>query len=93
METIDFDKATKIYYGKDNFCRCGCGGNYANKGERTFTRYKNAIENLLTAVGPVGEWAEDKSWFNISIRDNKAYTIYLNNYERTNNNLRTSSYQ
>ena len=27
------------------------------------------------------------------VRDNKAYTIYLNNYERTNNNLRTSSYQ
>ena len=72
METINFNKATKIYYGLDNNCRCGCGGNYADNGERTFTRYKNAIIKLNQEPDDVCE-----TYMNFSLPKNKAYTIYF----------------
>lgn len=34
---------TKIYHGRENCCRCGCGGNYFERGDRGFTRVLNAI--------------------------------------------------
>lgn len=34
---------TKIYKGKDNYCRCGCGGKYYYPEDRSFKRIlKNA---------------------------------------------------
>lgn len=35
---------TKVYHGKDHWCRCGCGGNYFDKGERGFTRAMNLMK-------------------------------------------------
>lgn len=34
---------THIYHGKDNHCRCGCGGNYFYPGDRGFKRAVNAM--------------------------------------------------
>ena len=73
VQNIKFDKATKIYYGKDNNCRCGCKGNYAEPGSRTFTRYANAIKKL----GDYDFHQECSSWVNIPLPNNKAYTVYF----------------
>lgn len=34
---------TRIYYGLDNSCRCGCGGTYHETGERGFKMKLNKI--------------------------------------------------
>lgn len=69
---INFDLVTKIYFGKDSCCRCGCGGNYAEPGTPIFTKYKNAILKLRQEF-----LQEDKEWINISLPNNKAYTPYF----------------
>ncbi len=72
-QDIKFELATKIYYGKDSHCRCGCGGNYAKPGTPMFNRYEQAIMKLKQDFEQ-----EDKNWINISLPDNKAYTVYFN---------------
>ena len=69
---INFDNVTKIYYGKDSGCCCGCNGNYAEQGTACFTRYKNA----MIKANLVSNMADAKSWVNFPI-GNKAYTIYF----------------
>lgn len=69
---IDWSKVTKIYYGKDNHCRCGCGGTYHEPGSKGFTRCKNAIEKITV------EPDKDSNYINWSLENNKAYTIYFN---------------
>ena len=34
---------TKIYHGGDHVCRCGCAGNYLERGTRGFTRALNIL--------------------------------------------------
>ncbi len=40
-------RASRIYYGRDRECRCGCRGNYAEKGSPAFARYSNALLKAL----------------------------------------------
>lgn len=40
-------RASRIYYGRDRACRCGCKGSYADRGGRTFTRYSNTLRKAL----------------------------------------------
>jgi len=38
---------TKIYHGKDNWCRCGCGGNYFEHNNPVDSRgFKRAINTM-----------------------------------------------
>ena len=34
----------QIYHGRDNWCRCGCGGNYFSVGSVGFKRALNRIQ-------------------------------------------------
>lgn len=60
---LKVDDIKQIYYGGDHVCRCGCKGNYADRGTPTFTRYLNKIAKTPLA-GPV-EIADDKYWVNL----------------------------
>ncbi len=75
METIDWSKVTQIYYGKDAWCRCGCGGSYAEPNTPIFTRYKNAIEKLDSHS--VVDTDKDDNYINFSLPNGKAYTVYF----------------
>ena len=55
MEMLDFNKLLetanwkeedidRIYHGGDHVCRCGCAGNYFERGSRGFTRALNALK-------------------------------------------------
>lgn len=71
----------KIYRGKDNYCRCGCGGKYYDRGEKGFTRAINEMSRdtftCLDVEAPVG-----CNFINIPYDDStyegKALTIYFN---------------
>lgn len=40
-------KITKIYKGKDNHCRCGCGGTYYYPEDRGFKRVLKNVEKTF----------------------------------------------
>ena len=45
----------RIYYGGDHVCRCGCAGNYFEKGSRGYTRHLNSLVNHTATIRPAGE--------------------------------------
>lgn len=73
-KTIDDIK--DIYHGKNNWCRCGCGGNYFSHGDKGFTRAINRLKDNDYCKVESTEY--DNNWINIvdEARDNMAYTIY-----------------
>lgn len=41
---------TRVYRGRDHACRCGCCGNYYEKGEKGFTRAYNQLKKGVECV-------------------------------------------
>ena len=73
-EPYNFNKATKIYFGKNNSCRCGCNGTYAykDKNPELFITYANEIMRLCAVILEI-----NTIYINIPIGGNMAYTIYF----------------
>lgn len=70
---VDLSKATKIYLGADQACRCGCKGSYAEKGTRAFdTRLRRMQRMSCETVGDL-----DDSYFNVSLENNRALAAYF----------------
>jgi len=69
---VNFDKVIKIYHGMNNSCRCGCNGNYAEKGTTLFTDYKKELIRLNLDL----DLTMPNAWINFPVGDN-AYTIYF----------------
>lgn len=69
-----FSIATKIYYGKDNHCRCGCGGNYADNNSRTFKTYLTKLAKLNS--DDILKVDHHETYINISLANNRAFTVY-----------------
>ena len=71
------DAITKIYYGGDRCCRCGCKGHYANSGTPLFRRYLKKIESTALA----GDVEADLDWVNlpvdVSTEVGKCFTLYF----------------
>lgn len=81
------DRISKVYYGKDRCCRCGCGGDY------TYTSNSSEIQSyypvddelvsirLLKAKNLVlrGSKVEfGKKWINVVVECDTALTFYIN---------------
>lgn len=68
---------TRIYYGGDNCCRCGCKGHYAKCGTKLFSRYLKQIEETTLA----GNVEADLNWVNlpvdVSTEVGKCFTLYF----------------
>ena len=71
---IDFKKITKIYYGLDNHCRCGCGGYYADRGEKYFDVLIKKAKKLIYDDSKLVTIGDNN--INISLDNNKAITLY-----------------
>lgn len=48
---MDFKNAKQIYVGGDNICRCGCAGNYHQKGSRGYKMALTRLDKLIKAGG------------------------------------------
>lgn len=71
---LNIEKAVRIYRGVDRACRCGCKGNYAERGTKLFTRYVNEMKKReAELVNP--ENTGDILNLEIDGTD-KAFTIY-----------------
>jgi hypothetical protein len=66
----------KIYSGKDRFCRCGCGGKYFEAADKGIDRVYGNLEKIL-ATKAYTEISWEGEYVNISMEQNKAYTIYF----------------
>ena len=73
-EPYNFNKAKKIYFGKNNSCRCGCNGTYAykDKNPELFITYVNEIMRLGAVI-----LDKNSTYINIPIGGDMAYTIYF----------------
>lgn len=80
IDTHSVDKITKIYHGKNSWCRCGCGGKYFSKGDKGFTRALNAILNNKFEVGTYEAIDTQSTYINIPEGEdyqNKCYCVYF----------------
>lgn len=74
-EQIDFSKATKVYVGADNACRCGCKGNYSEPGSVAFKRAISKAKKLQES----GTFESDicDVYANFSYGNNRAVCVYF----------------
>ena len=77
---ITFDKVDKVYIGKGNCCRCGCGGEYYTTEENP-KEVKNALEKLSSGKYEVE--SQDGYIFEAEISATEKHTkvicLYLKN--------------
>jgi len=73
---FEASKVTKIYLGKDRHCRCGCGGEYVNRGEPMFDKRLKRFESMW-ADYKVGDDDEGSNYLNVSYGKNRALTVYF----------------
>lgn len=59
---------TKAYTGRENGCRCGCGGNYFDPGQKGFTRALNKAKKLDPLV-KLYNYFDDSGELNTAIAD------------------------
>ena len=84
VKDLDITKISQIYQGKDNWCRCGCGGTYVAtsymKEPRSDVDDKLAQRRLNQAKKLVEDGAVvdyQNTYINISYGNDRAICIYL----------------
>lgn len=75
-DAFDASKVTKIYLGKDNVCRCGCAGEYVERGEPKFEKRLKRFAAAWVNYEPK-EHDIDGSYMNYSYGRDRALTVYL----------------
>lgn len=75
-DAFDASKVTKIYLGKDRYCRCGCGGAYVDRGEPMFEKRLQRFAKMWCEYTPDVADVND-TYLNISYGDNRALTVYF----------------
>lgn len=73
---LEFDKVTRIYMGKDRHCRCGCGGEYVERGELIFEKRLKWFQAMWADYSPEADDV-DYSYANVSYGQNRALTVYF----------------
>lgn len=80
-----FGNISKIYHGKDHWCRCGCGGKYFYPGSRGFARALNTLKRgIRTFKDKVVYFnGEIATYLNVpeADRENKCYCLYFDEAE------------
>ena len=68
---------TRIYRGRDNYCRCGCGGVYHEPGSRGMKMAVNRMSK--NTFNPDGAIEIGKTYVNIPYDSNKdlCYCVYF----------------
>lgn len=75
-DAFDASKVTKIYLGKDRYCRCGCGGEYVERGDFIFETRLQRFAKMWCEYTPDVSDVSD-TYLNISYGQNRALTVYF----------------
>lgn len=77
-ETINPNTVTKVYLGKDRWCRCGCGGEYVYPDNPKFEKRLKRFMKMWESYDPTDIDGSGKDNFrNVSFGKNRALTIYF----------------
>ena len=70
------ENVTRIYLGRDDVCRCGCHGEYVERGEPKFDmrlrRFAKKLEGYEPGKDDVGD-----NYLNVSYGNDRAMTAYF----------------
>jgi hypothetical protein len=69
------EEVTKIYMGLDRHCRCGCGGEYVERGDPIFEKRLRRFAQMLPDY-KIGDYDEGPNYLNISYGQNRALCVY-----------------
>lgn len=84
MSKFKAEAVTRIYLGRDRICRCGCAGEYVERGEPMFEkrleRFIKMAENYnfeehVSAYGGFLDMGDN--YMNISYGKDRAMTVYF----------------
>ena len=76
ITSIKFEKATHVYSGQDEVCRCGCKGSYFPKGTVGFTRAVNRARKMIAEYVPTPNDV-GSNYINISFGNDRAICVYF----------------
>lgn len=82
---LDLSQLTRIYSGKNHCCRCGCGGRYFEKSDKSFQSVLARLERMMRDNCKDSEEADcgrdgAGGWVNIPYghpRSNKCYCLFF----------------
>ena len=87
--TCTIKDISQVYVGKDNCCRCGCGGEYTAtsymENPRSDVNDSLVAKRLKRAQRLVSEGAEyqmDHTYINIVTGNNRALTLYFDEVKK-----------
>jgi hypothetical protein len=70
------DTVTRVYLGQDRVCRCGCKGEYAERGEPKFERRVKRFATMWASYSPSKD-DQGSNYLNVSYGENRALTVYF----------------
>lgn len=70
------EAVTRIYLGQDRVCRCGCKGEYANRGEPLFDRRVKRFARMWASYTPTDDDV-GSNYLNVSYGEDRALTVYF----------------
>lgn len=74
---LDVTKVTKIYLGRDRVCRCGCAGEYVNRGTPKFDSRLKRFAKLWCDYAPQKDDVLENEYLNVSYGKDRAMTVYF----------------
>ena len=70
------EAVTRIYLGKDKVCRCGCRGDYVERGESKFDSRLKRFARMWAGYSPLKDDVSD-TYLNVSYGQDRALTAYF----------------
>ncbi len=89
LQELELKNISQIYKGKNNHCRCGCGGEYVATSfmehPRSIIDNKKAekwLKNAKTYDKKHNNAEYSETYINIGMANNQCYTIYLDELKK-----------
>jgi hypothetical protein len=74
--TFTAENVTRIYLGADNACRCGCKGDYQDRGDPLFEKRVKRFAKMWETYQP-GDDDLGGFYLNLSYGNDRALTVYF----------------
>jgi hypothetical protein len=70
------EAVTRVYLGQDRACRCGCRGEYVERGDAKFSKRVQRFARMWASYTPSKDDV-DTNYMNLSYGENRALTVYF----------------
>ena len=70
------EAVTRVYLGQDRACRCGCKGEYVERGDAKFHKRVQRFARMWDSYTPADDDVKT-TFLNVSYGENRALTVYF----------------